>query len=85
MLGILALGILGLGISGLGILGLGILGWNPLGDKKFNLQELIVSIFIIICSWPSRFLTFAFYKNSNFGPNFFNFGFFGLGYFGFDS
>ena len=84
-LSILALGILDLGISGLGSLGLGILGWRPLGDRKFNLQILGLSIFIIFCSWPSRFLTFASYKNSNFGQNFFNFGYFGLHYFGFDN
>ena len=46
-----------------GILGLGILGWNPLGDRKFNSQILELSIFIIFCSWPSRFSTFATCKN----------------------
>ena len=84
-LGDSGLGISGLGISGLGISGLGILGWNPLDDRNFNLQILGLSIFIVFCSWPSRFLTFTSYKNSNFGQIFFNFGYFGLGYFGFDS
>ena len=48
-----------LGILALSILALGILGWNPLGDRKFKLKILGLSIFIIFCSWPSRFLTFT--------------------------
>ena len=51
--------------------------------ENLVLQILGLSIFIIFCSWPSRFSKLTFYKNSNFDQKFFDFGYFRLGYFGF--
>ena len=51
--------------------------------ENLILQILEFSNFIIFCSWPSRILNLAFYKNSNFDFKIFDFGHFGLSDFGF--
>ena len=48
--------------------------------ENLVLQILGFSFFIISCSWISRILYLAIYKNSNFDQKFFDFGYFRLGY-----